>query len=601
MTRLGLLLALLSGVLLAGVATATPASAHATLVATDPAEGARLDAAPTEVNLEFSEGVSLGAGYARVVTAEGDRVDTGVAEVDGAVVTIPLRGNLADGGYLVTYRVISADSHPISGAYSFVVGDGELVAASSAGDADVDPAVAAMLPAARWIGYAGTALVLGIPALALLCWPGGWAADRLRRLAAAGTALVAVSAVGLVLLQGPYAAGSGLGSVGDPDLLAATSGSAVGWSAALRLVLVLGLWLALRPAWRRGSAPGAGAVAVAVALAIALVAATAATGHPLAGPWPGLALLAAGVHVGAAGVWLGALAGLAAGLLRPEVAPGEMAAGVARYSRLAFGTVVALVVSGTVQAVREVGSPTALTTTSYGRILLLKLAFVAVVLAAAGVSRVWVQQRLGVRPPRRGGGRTLVAHAFAAPRAGESGGTEAPDPREAGTAVATAAEERRRAQAEGAAEHVPALRRSVGVELVVAVVVLALSALLVATPPARSAVAQPVDAVLPLQGAAGESGSVQISVDPAAPGPNVLHVYLFDDAGRLTQPAGIDVSLTEPGQQIGPIDVELQPAGPGHYTSDGMTIPGAGTWTLAVSVRVDEFTARTARTTFPVR
>jgi copper transport protein len=148
---------------------------------------------------------------------------------------------------------------------------------------------------------------------------------------------------------------------------------------------------------------------------------------------------------------------------------------------------------------------------------------------------------------------------------------------------------------------VPALRRSVLVEFAAAAIILALSAVLVGTPPARSAVAQPVDVLLPLQGSAGPSGSVQVSVDPARPGPNTLHVYLFDDTGRLTQPAAITVSLSEAAQQIGPLDVDLQPAGPGHYVGDGMSIPGAGTWTLAVSVRLDEFTATTASTEFPVR
>jgi copper transport protein len=156
-------------------------------------------------------------------------------------------------------------------------------------------------------------------------------------------------------------------------------------------------------------------------------------------------------------------------------------------------------------------------------------------------------------------------------------------------------------QSEGAVEHVPALRRSVLVEFAVAAVVLALSAVLVGTPPARSAVAEPVDVMLPLQSSSGPSGSVQVSVDPARPGLNTLHVYLFDDDGRPTQPEQITVSLTEPSQDIGPLDVELEPAGPGHYVSDGMDIPGAGTWTLAVSVRLDEFTATTARTDFPVR
>ena len=147
----------------------------------------------------------------------------------------------------------------------------------------------------------------------------------------------------------------------------------------------------------------------------------------------------------------------------------------------------------------------------------------------------------------------------------------------------------------------PALRRSVLLELGVAAVVLALSAVLVGTPPARAAIAQPVDVVLPLQGSTGPDGTVQVSVDPARPGANTLHVYLFDDTGRPTQPAGIRVTLTEPEQELGPLEVDLLPAGPGHYVGDGMTIPGAGTWTLTVSVRIDEFTATTASTSFPVR
>jgi copper transport protein len=81
----------------------------------------------------------------------------------------------------------------------------------------------------------------------------------------------------------------------------------------------------------------------------------------------------------------------------------------------------------------------------------------------------------------------------------------------------------------------------------------------------------------------------------------VLHLYLFDDQGSLTQPEGIQVTLTEREQQIGPINVKLQPGGPGHYIADGMVIPTAGTWTLSVVVRVDEFTATTASTDFPVR
>ncbi|GAA3184062.1 copper resistance protein CopC [Blastococcus jejuensis] len=592
MRRGSLLLALLAGLLLAGVGLAGPAAAHATLVSTDPGEGARLETAPDAVTLEFSEGVSLGAGYARVVTADGDRVDTGAADVDDGVLTIPLRSDLPDAGYLVSYRVVSADSHPISGTFSFVVGDGELVASgASAGEGDVDPVVGALLPAARWLGFGGLALAVGIPVLALACWPGGWASRRLRRLATAGTVAVGVSSAVGLLLQGPYAAGSGLSAIFDPALLSATASSGVGWAGFVRLLLVAELWALLLPAWRRGSGPSRGALVLAGALALGLVGSTAAVGHPVAGPWPVLAVLVTAVHVGAMVVWLGGLAGLLSGALRPETPADDVAAVLTRFSRLAFTSVVALVVSGIVQTVREVASPTALLTTAYGRLLMIKIAFVLVALTAAGVSRVWVQQRLGVRRSRPAGRSSLTAHAFAATADGP--GDDGP--------ADEAADARRRQQAEGVTEHLPSLRRSVSAELLVAVVVLALSAILVATPPARSAVAQPVDVTLPLQGGAGESGTVQISVDPARPGANTLHLYLFDDEGRLTQPAGIEVALTEPGQQLGPFDVDLEPAGPGHYVGDGTDIPGAGTWTLTVTVRVDEFTATTARTTFPVR
>lgn len=153
------------------------------------------------------------------------------------------------------------------------------------------------------------------------------------------------------------------------------------------------------------------------------------------------------------------------------------------------------------------------------------------------------------------------------------------------------------------AQDVRPLRRSVLLEVSIAAVILVLSAVLAGTPPARSSVTEPVDVTLPLQGAAGApaNGAVQVSVDPAGTGPNTLHVYLFDDQGELAQPYGIRVTLSENAQDIGPLEVDLVPGGPGHSVGDGMSIPTAGTWTLTVTVRLDEFTATTAGVDFPVR
>ncbi|MCF6746134.1 copper resistance protein CopC [Blastococcus sp. KM273128] len=578
--------AVTGGVLL-DVVAARPASAHATLASTTPADGARLSAAPSQVRLEFTEAVELGAGYARVLAPGGERVDAGRAEVNGAVVTIPLRGDLPDASYLVTYRVLSEDSHPISGAYAFVVGDGELVAPSSVtGEQDVDLVVAGVLPTARWLGFAGVALGLGVPVFLLVCWPTGWAVPLMRRLTSTGLAAVVFGGLLTFLLQGPYAAGTGLGSLLDYSLLAATTSSAFGITLLMRALCALLLAAALAVIWRRGTPPSAALITVAALPAAGLVLTTAAVGHPVAGPLPALAVPITAVHVAGMAVWLGGLTALLTGVVRPGVPPVAMAAALPRYSRLAFGAVVALVVTGVLQSVREVGSPVALVTTTYGWLLVAKLALVLLLLAAAGISRAWVQQHLGVSRNRPGGSR-VTAHAFAA----EAGGAVAPH------TVAT------RRPVEAATADLGTFRRSVLGEVAIGAVVLALSAVLVGTPPARSQVAEPVDVTLPLQGEDGSSaaGSVQITVDPAATGPNTLMVYVFDEAGQLTEPQGIRVTLTEAAQEIGPLEVDLVPSGPGHYVGDELSIPTSGEWTVTVSVRLDEFTAATASTDFAAR
>lgn len=278
-------------------------------------------------------------------------------------------------------------------------------------------------------------------------------------------------------------------------------------------------------------------------------------------------------------VWLGGLTALLAGPLRRGTAQADLARALPRFSRIAFGSVAALVGTGVVQSVREVGSPTALVSTPYGWLLVGKVAVVLLVLAAAGASRVWVQQHLGVAG--RQGGPRVTAHAFAAtaglPTA-EAG--DRTDPAEEGM-----------------------LRRSVLVEVVLVAVVLAVTAVLVGTPPARSAATRPVDVILPLQGSADAetAGSVQITVDPAGVGANTLHVFVFDESGQPAQPQDVRVTLTETGQQIGPLEVDLAPNGPGDFIGDDMSVPTAGTWTLTVSVRVDEFTAATATIEFEAR
>lgn len=110
--------ALVSAVLLA---SAGPASAHATLVSSSPAQGARLDALPAEVRFEFTEEIAAPA-YVIVTAPDGSSVADGDPVVDGRVVTQAVADG-PEGGYTMAYRAVSRDGHPVTGAISFSVGD----------------------------------------------------------------------------------------------------------------------------------------------------------------------------------------------------------------------------------------------------------------------------------------------------------------------------------------------------------------------------------------------------------------------------------------------------------------------------------------------
>ncbi|CCH87392.1 Copper resistance protein CopC [Modestobacter italicus] len=569
------------------VATAPPASAHAALATTTPGDGARLTEAPNEVTLAFTEEVSLDAGYARVLGADGARVDTGTPSVTGAEVRIPLAADLPEASYVVTYRVLSADSHPIAGAYAFVVGQGELVPAT-----DVDVAgqggrsVAIALVAARWLGFAGVALGIGIPVFLSVGWQGGWSDPAMRRLTVIGLLGVVGAGLSTFALQGAYAAGRGLGSVADPDLLSATASSTFGRVVQVRTALAALMAVLVTSAWRGGRSPRRGVVAVGALVAVGMVVTFAAVGHPAAGPVPWLAVTVASVHVAAMAVWAGGLVGLLAGALRSDVPYLAQATAVTRFSRVAMAAVVALIATGVLQSVREVGAPSALVSTAYGWVLIGKVALVLVLLAVAASSRAWVLRHHGPVPSLTKELALAAATVGVRPPAGSDRAPAAPDDR----LPPSAAQQR-------------ALRRSVLIEAALVAVVLALSAVLVGTPPAKASAAQPVSVTLPLQDAGGSAGlgQVQLAIAPATTGVNTLDLYLFDEAGRLSQAQDLRVSLTSAAQEIGPLPVDLQPAGPGHSVSEGMSIPTRGTWTLTVTVRLDEFTATTAATDFEVR
>jgi copper transport protein len=465
----GLLLALL--VLLgAQVVGAPPVAAHAEVVSVEPVDGSRLSAVPATVVVAFDEAVEIGADALRTTTADGDPVGAGSSfhpDGDGRRVAQRLLTDLPAGGYRVTFGVVADDGHPVSGGFSFVVGAGPLPSLDGTltGLRSTDPWTAAGYALARTVAFAGLAALGGLVFL-LVCWPGGAADPRARRVLATGAAAITAGTLAALVLQGPYGAGRGPGAVLDPDLLAATLGLPVGKLLLLRLpalavLAVLARLLLARPvvapeAGERSGVrvSGSAAEAAGMGTALVLIATYAGAGHAGGGPQPTGLVLSTMLHLGAMAVWLGGLLMLGCALLRPRSgSAGPVAeSAVSTFSPLAAGCVLVLVLTGAFQALLEIGAPAQLWTTAYGRLLVLKLAAVAVLLLAAAAGRRGLR-RLVVPADVRGpmtAGRPGPAVALAEVNTGT-------------------------------------LRRRVGAEVAVALVVLALSSVLTATAPARSA------------------------------------------------------------------------------------------------------------------
>jgi copper transport protein len=354
---------------------ATPAWAHATLLSSDPADGTSVPTGPASITLRFSEHVLVDTDAVRVVAGSGNRVDTADAHTVGAgdTVVAGLRGGLATGTYLVSWHVISADTHPVSGGFSFGVGvTPSAYSAAGGGVSGLDVLGAA----GRTFVYAGLVLAVGVGAFLAAVWPAGRARRRYRRLPGWGLVLLATGTVVEFLVQGAAGVGGGLGALTRPSLVADTADSYLGHLLALRLLLVVMAAIALRAqTWASLTRPELALLGVGLAGTVALA------GHAHSGSDQLLAGASWTLHVLAMAVWLGGLTVLVAATWRRDPDPSTdqtLTAAMPRCSRLAQAAVVVLLVTGGSQAWREVRSLDAVAPTTYGNLLVVKVAMFSV-------------------------------------------------------------------------------------------------------------------------------------------------------------------------------------------------------------------------------
>ncbi len=230
------LLLAVAGALFGGAA---PASAHAALLGSAPAQGAVVDKAPTQVTLTFSETVALSDGSLQVLDPKGQRVDTGKASnLSGTIYGVPVRTGLPDGTYTVTYHVVSADSHPVSGGFTFSIGAPSATKASVSGQAAGGGVVGGLYGFARYVSYAGFIVLVGGAAFVLACWQRGAGVRAVQRLVVSGWLALTSATLALLLLRGSYTGSGKVTDIFDLSLMGQVLETKAGAALVSRLLLL---------------------------------------------------------------------------------------------------------------------------------------------------------------------------------------------------------------------------------------------------------------------------------------------------------------------------------------------------------------------------
>jgi copper transport protein len=512
---------------------APTASAHAKLLGTRPAQGAVTASAPDRVALTFDEPVETSLGSLRVYDGSGDRVDRGAVVRPGPQqVVVALDRPLRRGTYTVAWRVVSADSDPISGAYVFHVQRPGPHPGGIAAEVleDTPRSVTVAYDVARFFEYAlvllcaGGALSLSIVLRA--------APPALRRrlysaLAALALALVAVSLLELPL-QGAASAAIGVGDAFREDIVRAVAGTRFGEVALIRTMIAAALAVAAVGAAARGARA---LETVVLVLAAAALATPVAVSH--ASVRGRLATLADTSHIAAAAAWIGGLAFLTAALLLAGAERWRLAAhAMPRFSRIAVVAVAVVIAAGIVNAYLEVRSWSALWETTYGRLLLAKISLLLPLLGLGALNNRYAVPRLRA-------------------------------------AVASAVEQRR-------------FLRTVGGELVLMTAIIAVTAVLVSAPPART---QHARALVHRNELQFGPYVATVRVTPARAGVNTLRI----DFAHAEVPLDVHVAATLPSENIGPLLTMLEHVTHPTFVNRRMQFPIAGTWSLRIEARRDRF------------
>lgn len=540
-------LAILVGVLALGT---TAASAHATLESSSPADGQSVLTSPSEIRITFSEAVTTISDGLSVLNADGKTVDTGSSEiVDGQTLVAPISETLSDGTYVATYRVLSADGHPVSGSFLFGVGEGALDQ-SALPSSNGDRLWEIIGGISRFIMYLAALVAAGVAFF--LAFIHDRAEDRWRIVpfVRIGSILALFSAIGIVMSQAALLTGKGAGAVTDSNVLRGVLNQNLGWSLALLMIGLAAVHLSTDIPKKVVSQSFAlsGGLAVTVSFAV--------WGHATELSPTAISLAADAIHATAAALWLGGLVGLVMVLsLRTSETVGSTAGIIGRFSLMAIWSVIALTIAGlTLTITGSDANLNSILTTTWGQLVLAKIGLTLIIVLIAAWNRRTLVPSL--TNPTKNTGELAVRWAT--------------------------------------------LLRTIRAEAVLLVAVVALTAIVVNLPPARTAVVATTDRVDITQRV--DTGNVQLSVDPAIVGPNTVAVRYTDGTGQAVNVANsMSIEFSQPSAGLEPITRQVPSSEPGVFVIQGNELSIPGTWTITIAVRTGDFTEQRTSFEVPVR
>lgn len=372
------------------VAFATPgvANAHAILESSSPSSSQVLSSQPTQITLTFNEEIESKLGNIRLFNADQkeiriDKTERSAADNRTAFANLP---ELKNGVYIVVWRVVSADGHPVNGAFPFEIGT------ASSGSAqkllsnvlkgiESNSNLGNPLALARLLSFLGAVVLIGMVSIT-------WGSSLVRTERAIRVFRYAAIALGVgsllvLLLQGPYSAGASWGQIFNLTLLNDVLRTRLGVAALIRTVIACEWLLITYVITREDTALWKN---ITVFTSFISIATFSVSGHPSAASNALLYIAVDAVHLTAIALWVGGVISLAL-LIGVEDLNDE----TRRFSRIATYAMPVAVVTGVVQSLHLLPSVKSAADTEYGRLLIAKVVLVAITIVIGAAARKKLQ------------------------------------------------------------------------------------------------------------------------------------------------------------------------------------------------------------------